>query len=153
LSASQRPDCSDHLYSHARGSRDSSLLPLCSWDMHFLYYPLYLAMSLLSSLSTKTLSLTKHFAFSLSSLLHCIKHGGRAGHQLSYNALLKCLLYCEEPPEMVMTWPLTQLPSSDARKATTRATSSGTAQRLSGQCSAMSFSILSAGHSGVPPGM
>jgi hypothetical protein len=71
---------------------------------------------------------------------------------------------------MVMTWPekssvsedrghttcnlpLTQHPSSEARNATTRATSSGVAQRLRGQCSAMRFSIFSAGHSGVPPGM
>jgi hypothetical protein len=61
--------------------------------------------------------------------------------------------YWEEPPEMVKTCPLTQLPSPLARKATTRATSSGTAQRPRGQWSAMSFSILSAGHSGVPPGM
>lgn len=71
---------------------------------------------------------------------------------------------------MVMTWPvykmsafalriyfdfedlpLTQPPSAEARKATTRATSSGTAQRLSGQCSAIRPSIFSAGQSGVPP--
>ena len=88
--------------------------------------------------------------------------------------MAKALVYCDDPPEMVMTWPaqlcqrtissnetseenndvpLTQPPSSEARKATTRATSSGVAQRFSGQCSAMSFSILSAGQSGVPPGM
>ena len=80
-------------------------------------------------------------------------------------------IYCDEPPEMVMTWPavfvskivndrkmdidvpLTHEPSSEARKATTRATSCGSAQRPSGQCEAIRLSILSAGHSGVPPGM
>ena len=62
-------------------------------------------------------------------------------------------LYWEEPPEMVMTWPLTQPPSSEERKATTRATSSGVAQRLSGQWSAMRPSIFSADQSGVPPGI
>jgi hypothetical protein len=49
--------------------------------------------------------------------------------------------------------PLTQPPSSEARKATTRATSSGVAQRFKGQCSAIMFSILSAAQSGVAPGM
>lgn len=62
-------------------------------------------------------------------------------------------LYWPEPPEMVMTWPLTQPPSSDARKPTTRATSSGTAQRPRGQWSAIIFSTVAAGMSGVPPGM
>lgn len=51
-----------------------------------------------------------------------------------------------------MTWPLTQPPSSEERKATTRATSSGVAQRLRGQCSAIMFSMVAAGMSGVPPG-
>lgn len=54
---------------------------------------------------------------------------------------------------MVMTWPLTHPPSSDARKATTRATSSASAVLPSGQFSAMRVSILSAGKSGPAPEM
>ena len=52
-----------------------------------------------------------------------------------------------------MTWPLTQPPSSEDKKPTTRATSSGVAQRPRGQCSAIIFSMWAAGMSGVPPGM
>ena len=62
-------------------------------------------------------------------------------------------VYWLEPPEMVMTCPLTQPPSSLARKATTLATSSGLAHRPSGQLSAIICSIFAAGMSGVPPGM
>lgn len=63
------------------------------------------------------------------------------------------IIYCEDPPEMVSTWPLTQPPSSLARKATTLATSSGTAHLPSGQWFAINVSIFSAGQSGDPPGM
>jgi hypothetical protein len=61
--------------------------------------------------------------------------------------------YCDDPPEIVSTCPLTQPPSSDARKATTLATSSGTAHLPSGQWFAIKVSIFSAGQSGEPPGM
>lgn len=74
-------------------------------------------------------------------------------HQACRSRSLSFDVYCEEPPEIVMTWPLTQPPSSLAKKATTRATSSASAQRPNGQCEDMSDSILSAGNSGVAPGM
>src|SRR5436305_14396671 len=61
--------------------------------------------------------------------------------------------YWLEPPEMVMTCPLTHPPSSEHKKATTLASSPGSAHRPSGQFSAIIFSICAAGMSGVPNGM
>jgi hypothetical protein len=63
------------------------------------------------------------------------------------------MFYCELPPEIVKTCPLTHPPSSDARNATTLATSSGTAHLPNGQWFAINVSIFSAGQSGEPPGM